>query len=68
MYLACVYHKCMLPQIFFDYFHDNYTIYSRDSRQKTNLHMYSVTQLLAKDPLNFKVLHCGMSFLSLSQI
>ena len=34
MYLACVYHKYMLPQISFDYFHDNYTIYSHDTRQK----------------------------------
>jgi len=30
----CIYHKFMLPQIYLDYFHDNYTIYSHDTRQK----------------------------------
>ena len=62
----CIYHKYMLPQIFLDYFHDNYTIYCHDTRQKNQSSLcIAQTQLLAKDPLNFKVLHYGMSFLSL---
>jgi len=32
----------MLPQIFLDYFRENQTIYSHHTRQKNNLHLYSV--------------------------
>ena len=30
----CINHKSMLPQIFLDYFHENQTIYSHQTRQK----------------------------------
>jgi len=44
----------MLPQIFLDYYHDNYTIYSYDTRQKTSLHMYSANSTFGQRSFKFQ--------------
>jgi len=50
----CIYHKYMVPQIYLDYFHDNYIIYSHYTRQKTNLHMYSVNSTFGQRSFKFQ--------------
>ena len=50
----CIYHKYMVPQIYLDYFHDNYIIYSHDTRQKTNLHMFSVNSTFGQRSFKFQ--------------
>ena len=37
-----VYHRHLLPSIFLNYFQDNKSIYSYDTRNKANLHLHSV--------------------------
>jgi len=64
----CIYHKSMLPQIFLDYFHDNQTIYSHHTGQKTIFICIVFTQLLVKGLLNAMVPHYGMSSLNTSKI
>ena len=49
----CIYHKSMLPQIFLDYFHENQTIYSHHTRQKNNLHLYSVHSIFGQMSFKF---------------
>ena len=44
----------MVPQIYLDYFQDNYIIYSRDTRQKTNLHMYRVNSTFGQRSFKFQ--------------
>jgi len=50
----CIYHKYLVPQIYLDYFHDNYIIYSHDTRQKTNLHKYSVYSTFGQRSFKFQ--------------
>jgi len=50
----CIYHKYMVPQIYLDYFYDYYIIYSRDTRRKTNLHMYSVNSTFGQRSFKFQ--------------
>ena len=33
----CIYHKHLLPKMFLDYFHDNQSVYTYDTRNKTDL-------------------------------
>ena len=57
-----IYHKSILPQIFLDYFHKNQTIYSHHTRQKNNLHLYSVHSIFGQKVLSVYIF---LSFLFL---
>lgn len=50
----CIYHKHLLPKMFLDYFHDNQSVYTYDTRNKTDLYMLSVNTTFGQRCVKFK--------------
>jgi len=57
-----VYYRHLLSAVFVNYFHENQTVYSHNTRNRTNLHLYGVNSMFGKKCIKFKGQHCGMTF------
>jgi len=49
-----VYYRHLLPAVFVNYFHENQTVYSHNTRNRTNLHLYGVKSMIGKKCIKFK--------------
>ena len=48
-----VYYRHLLPAVFVNYFHENQTVYSHNTRNRTNLHLYGVNSMFGKKCIKF---------------
>ena len=49
-----VYYRHLLPAVFVNYFHENQTMYSHNTRNRTSLHLYGVNSIFGKKCIKFK--------------